>query len=283
MYDVAIIGSGPAGISAAINLKVLGKNFIWLSSRTVSKKVSSAELIKNYPGLPDISGSQLSWTLQNHYEGMGIKLFEEVVTGIYQTDGYFTLLAEDKEYKAKAVILCLGVQSASSFEGEEQFLGRGVSYCATCDGFLYKDKTIAIYCTDKKFEHEMQYLCNLAKTAYVFPMYKNCEINCANAHILLKQPVKLSGDMRLRKVELKDEQLEVDGMFILRGFVSPSTLLHGLNIEEGHIAVNCNLSTNIEGVFAAGDCTGRPYQYAKAAGEGNVAAHSAVEYLANLK
>lgn len=283
MFDVAVIGSGPAGISAAINLKVLGKNFIWFSSRTVSKKVSQAELIKNYPGLPDITGEELSWTFKNHYEGMGIKLTEEVVTGIYETGGKFTVLAKDKQYEAKAVILCLGVEASKPIDGEENFVGRGVSYCATCDGFLYKDKIVAIYCTDKKFEHEIEFLCGLAKTAYVIPMYKDCTIMCTNAHIIQKQPVKLSGDTRLRKIEFKDGAVEADGLFILKGALSPATLVHGLCVEDGHIAVNRDLSTNIAGVFAAGDCTGRPYQYAKAAGEGNVAAHSAVEYLAKLR
>lgn len=283
MYDIAIIGSGPAGISAAINLKVLEKNFIWFSSRAVSKKVSRAELIKNYPGLPDITGKELSWTFQNHYEGMGIKLCEDVVTGVYETGGKFTLLAQDKQYEAKSVILCLGVEATKLLEGEEDFVGRGVSYCATCDGFLYKGKTIAIYCTDKKFEHEIQFLCDLAETAYVFPLYKDYEINCANAQIILKQPTKLSGDMRLKKVEYKGGEAEVDGIFILKGALSPSTLVHGLQTEGGHIVVGRDCSTNIAGIFAAGDCTGRPYQYVKAAGEGNVAAHSAVEYLAKLK
>ena len=283
MFDVAVIGSGPAGISAAINLKVLGKDFIWFSSRTVSKKVSQAELIKNYPGLPDITGEELGWTFKNHYEGMGIKLTEEVVTGVYETDGKFTLLARDKQYEAKAVILCLGVEASKPLEAEENFVGRGVSYCATCDDFLYKDKTVAIYCTDKKFEHEIEFLCGLAKTAYVMPMYKDCTVSCANAHIIQKQPVKLSGDMRLRKIHFKDGEIEADGLFILKGALSPATLVHGLQIDNGHIAVNRDLSTNISGVFAAGDCTGRPYQYVKAAGEGNVAAHSAVEYIAENK
>ncbi len=283
MYDVAIIGGGPAGVSAAINLKVLGKSFIWFSSQPVSKKAGQAELIKNYPGLPDITGKQFVWTLQNHFEGMNIKLCEEVVTGVYDTGEGFTLLAKDKNYEAKAVILCLGVETVKPIEGEDEFVGKGVSYCATCDGFLYKGKKIAVYCTDKQFEYEVEYLCNLAQTAYVFPMYRGYEIKSPNAQIILKKLTRLSGDVRLKKVEYAGGVAEVDGMFILKGALSPSTLVHGLQVEEGHIAVKRDCSTNIAGVFAAGDCTGRPYQYAKAIGEGNVAAHSAVEYLSKLK
>ncbi|MDE7182398.1 MAG: NAD(P)/FAD-dependent oxidoreductase [Clostridia bacterium] len=283
MYDVAIIGSGPAGISAAVNLKILGKNFIWFSSRLSSKKVERAELVKNYLGLPNVTGGELAWTFQNHYEGMNIKLNEKLVTGIYQTEGHFTLLAENENYEAKCIILCTGVQTEKPLDGEEQFLGRGVSYCATCDGFLYKNKKIGILITDKKFEHEAEYLCGLSQKAYVMPMYKGYEINSEKAEIILKNPVKVTGGMKADKVIFKDGEISVDGLFILRGSVSPSSLVHGLRSQDGHILVNRDLSTNIKGLFAAGDCTGRPYQYAKSAGEGNVAAHSAVEYLATLK
>lgn len=283
MYDVAIIGSGAAGVSAAINLQILGKNFIWFGSRTVSKKTEQAELVKNYPGLPAVTGSQLAWTFLNHVESMGIKLTEEVVTGIYDTGGGFTLLAKDKQYEAKSVILCIGVEAAKTVEGEERFVGRGVSYCATCDGFLYKGKRIGIWCTDKRFEHEIEYLCSLAEFAYVMPLYKDFHIEAKNVKIVMQVPKKFEGGLKLNKIIFRDGEAEVDGMFILKGAISPSTLLHGLATEEGHVAVDKNMATNIAGVFAAGDCTGLPYQYAKAVGEGNVAAHAAVEYLAKNK
>lgn len=282
MYDIAIIGGGPAGVSAALNAKILNKSFIWFASQTSSKKVERAELIKNYPGLPDISGKQLAWVLSNHTESMGIQPCYDVVTGVYQTEGYFTMLAGNKDYQAKTVILCLGVEAVKPIEGEEQFLGRGVSYCATCDGMLYKNKNIAVICTDKRFEHEIEFLCSIAHLCYVFPMYRDYQIKAANAEIVQKVPLKVAGDMRVRELQFKGGKIDVDGVFILKGAISPATLVHGLKVEEGHIAVNRACATNIPGIFAAGDCTGRPYQYAKAVGEGNVAVHSAVEYLANL-
>lgn len=280
MYDIAIIGSGPAGISAVLNAKILNKSYIWFGSRTVSKKVGQAELIRNYPGLPDISGGELAWTLANHVEGMGIEIREEVVTGVYETGGKFSLLAGNETYEAKTVILCIGVETAKPIEGENDFVGRGISYCATCDGFLYKGKTIAVLCTDKRFEHEIEYLCNLANKVYVMPLYRGYDIKAKNAEIILKSPVKFSGGLKLDEVVFKDDTKAVDGVFILKGAISPATLVHGLETEDGHIIVKRDCSTNIAGLFAAGDCTGRPYQYVKAAGEGNVAAHSAVEYLA---
>ena len=283
MYDVAIIGSGPAGISAAINLKVLGKNFIWLSSRAVSKKVGQAPLIKNYPGLPDVTGGELAWTCQNHIDSMNIKICEKVVTGVYDTDGKFTLLAGEDQYEAKTVILCSGAETVKSLENEDDFVGRGISYCATCDGFLYRDKVIAVLCTDKKFDHEVEFLADLAKKAYVFPMYQGYEIKSPKAEIILKNPVAVTGGIKLEKVRYKGGEVQADGLFILKGAISPSTLVHGLETDGGRIIVKRDCSTNIAGIFAAGDCTGAPYQYAKAVGEGNVAAHSAVEYLSKNK
>ena len=105
------------------------------------------------------------------------------------------------------------------------------------------------------------------------------DIKAQNAQILLKAPVKYTGDMRVRQVVFKDQTLSVDGVFILKGAISPATLVHGLQVEDGHIVVDRSCATNIPGIFAAGDCTGRPYQYVKAAGEGNIAVHSAVEFL----
>lgn len=282
-YDIAIIGGGAAGVSAALNAKILQKKFIWFGNPNLSKKLSQAELVKNYPGLPDVTGAELAWTLKNHYESMNIEPCGEVVTGVYQVEGGFSLSAGNNSYDAKTVILCLGVEAAKPVDGEERFVGRGISYCATCDGFLYKGKTIAAVCTDKRFEHEIEYLCTLASKVYVIPLYRGYEIKADNAEIILKAPVKFEGGLKLERVVFKDGFKEVDGAFLLKGAVSPAVLVHGLKTDGGHVFVNRDCSTNIAGIFAAGDCTGRPYQYVKAAGEGNVAAHSAAEYLGKIK
>lgn len=279
MYDVAIIGSGPAGVSAAINLKIHNKMFIWFGSASLSKKAARAELINNYPGLPEISGSQFAWTLLNHIERMDITITDELVTGVYDMDGYFSLLASSNTYEAKTVILCLGVEEIKSVVGEESFVGRGVSYCATCDGALYKGKKIGVLCTDKRFEHEVEYLCSLAHTAYVMPIYKGANITAPNAEIIMQMPKAVKGGLKLNAMVFMDKEVEIDGLFILKSAISPSSLVHGLAISEGHIITDKNCQTNIKGVFAAGDCTGRPYQYAKAIGEGNVAAHSVISLL----
>lgn len=282
VYESIVVGGGPAAVSAAINLKILNKKFLWLGAAS-SKKAASAELVRNYPGLPEVTGKQLVWTFENHADRMGVARTEGLVTAIYDLGGRFAVVAGTETYECLTVILCTGVAAQKPIEGEEQFLGRGVSYCATCDGFLYKGKNIAVLLFDKMFEHEAEYLASLAAKVYVMPMYRGCAVSAQNAEIMVKMPRAIAGGMKAEKLVFADGELAVDGIFILRSSVSPSVLLHGLASDGGHIVADRQCRTNIAGVFAAGDCTGRPYQYAKAVGEGNVAAHSAVEYLAQIK
>lgn len=283
MYDIIIIGGGPAGVSAAINAKILNKNYLWLVSSESSEKVERAELIQNYPALPDITGSELSAAFLRHAEHLGLEKTRALVTGVYPEDDGFSVLAGSDVYEGRTVILCTGVQAVKPVKGEEEFLGRGVSYCATCDGFLYKGKKIAVVCYEKSLEHEAEYLCDLAKEVILVPLYKGCEIKKDNAEIIILPPVEFAGENRVNSIIFKGQSRDIDGVFVLRSSLSPTTLLHGLELDGGHIKVDRSMRTNIEGVFAAGDCVGRPYQYVKSAGEGNIAAHSAVDYLAAAK
>ena len=197
--------------------------------------------------------------------------------------GYFAVSTEKNTFESLAVILATGVESVKSVAGEEDFLGRGVSYCATCDGFLYKGKTIAVVCTSKEKEGEADYLASLAEKVYYIPLYKDPAFSAPNAETVGGMPLKIEGKKRVEKLLFKDRELAVDGIFFLKSAAPPAVLVGGLKTEAEHVAVARDMSTNIKGLFAAGDCTGRPYQYAKAAGEGNVAAHSVVEYLRSLR
>ncbi len=280
MFDVAIVGAGPAGLSAALTLTSLQKNIVWFGVKAMSAKVRSAEKIRNYPGLPDISGREMAEVFAGQAAQMGIEITEKIVTGIYPIGDYFGILCDQESFEAKSVILCTGVEAVKPIPGELEFVGRGVSYCATCDGFLYRDKTIAVVCTSKELENEIEFLASVVKKVYLFPLYKHVEIQAENVEISRKMPLSIEGGMKVQSITLKDGTLEVDGVFMLKQAVTPSVLLYGLGMEEGHITVDRHCCTNIPGVFAAGDCTGKPYQYVKAAGEGNVAAHSAVGFLA---
>ena len=279
MVDCLIIGSGPAGISAALTLQANGKTFQMFGSKSLSVKITKAEKIHNYPALTDVSGEEFAAALTKQLDAAGIEIVEERVGGVYAMKEKFIVTAGQNSYEGKTVILATGVENASPIEGEEEFLGRGVSYCATCDGFLYKDKTIAIVCTSKRLEHEIEFLLGIAKKAYVVPLYKGLGIHAENAEIIIKKPQKITGGLRVDAFHIGDRELKVDGVFLLKENVSPSALVGGLETEKGHVVVDSAAKTNLKGLFAAGDCTGRPYQYAKAVGEGNIAAHAVSEYL----
>jgi len=279
-YDCVIIGSGPAGLSAAINLKTYNKNFLWFGNANLSEKVEKAELVNNYPGLPSVSGKELQAAFQKHKEDMKLEITDKIVSSIYDMGGYYNVMAENQFYETESIILAMGVVAANQYQGESEFVGRGVSYCATCDGALYRDKTIAVVSTAKRFEHEIEFLADLAEKVYLFPFYKECEIQGENVESVKKAIKEIKGGFRADTLLLADgTEMTVDGIFIMRNAIAPTTLLSKLEMEDGHIAVNRHMATNMKGVFAAGDCTGKPYQYTKAVGEGNVAAHSVIEYL----
>ena len=283
MYDVAIIGSGLAGISAALTLQLHRKNILWLGHQNLSEKIRKAEKIANYPGLSMISGSDFCETLKNQVQQAGLSITQENVTGVYDGGSHWMLATAASVYEAKSVILTTGVESAKSVEGEEHFLGHGVSYCATCDGFLYKGKTIAVVCTTKDLEHEVEYLATIADKIWLLALYKNPEVKASNVELILDVPQKIDGSKTVEALSCKRNHLPCSGIFILKNAISPAVLVSGLAMDGQHIAVKRDMSTNLRGIYAAGDVTGRPYQYAKAAGEGNVAAHSVISYLNHLE
>lgn len=281
MYDCIIIGTGPAGLSAALNLKTYKKSFVWFGSKNLSDKVQKAEKITNYPGFPELTGQELFAHFEDHIQSAGLSITEKTVTNVMSAGNYYMVLADNEIYEAKTLILAMGVMTAKLLKGEDELLGRGVSYCATCDGMFYKDKKIAVLCNDPKYEHEVEYLADLAAKVTYFPLFSDSQVKKENVTISKDFPVEVNGIDRVTGLTLKSgETLSVDGIFCLRNAIAPSKLIPGLEIENGHIVVDRAQKTNLPGCFAAGDCTGRPYQYTKAVGEGNVAAHSCISYLA---
>lgn len=281
IYDAAIIGTGPAGLSAALNLKIRNKNFIWIGSRSFSDKVTKAERISNYPGLICVTGKELSAAFAAQVQAMDLKITEQMVNSVAAVSGHYALMAGSDFYESKTLILATGTGMNAALPGENEFLGRGVSYCATCDGMLYRGRTIAVLCTNPRFEAEAAFLASLAKKVYFFPTYREAALQAANTEIPGSQIAEIIGDGRVTGIRLKDGSLlQVEGVFCLRDAVSYAALLPDLETENGHIRVDRTMAANLPGVYAAGDCTGRPYQYAKAVGEGNIAAHSALNYLA---
>ena len=278
-YDIAIIGTGPAGLEAAINAKIRNKNIILFGNEELSAKLVKAPKINNFLGFYNIKGSELKNNFAAHIKAMGISIISERINNVYAMGEYFALMVNDKIYEAKSIILATGIEYSKPLKGEEKFLGKGVGYCATCDAPLYKGKTVVIVGYNKDCEEEANYVSELTSKTYYIPMYKG-EYNLnTDVEIIKHKPIEIVGNDRVTKIILEQGEIITDGVFMLRDSLSPDKLVPGLQIEEGHIKVDRNMKTNIEGCYAAGDCIGKPYQYIKAAGEGLVAALSAVSYL----
>ncbi|SKA91284.1 thioredoxin reductase (NADPH) [Caloramator quimbayensis] len=280
MYDVAIIGKGPAGISAAINAKARNKSVIIFGRD--SKKVMLSPSIHNYPGFIEIKGPELIEKLNNHLQTLDVHTSSKMVNMIYTMDGYFSIQAETDMIEAKTVILSVGVDFKKSIENEDKFLGSGVSYCATCDAPLYKGKVVGVVGYNKESIEETKFLSEVCKKVYFVPAVNEDFDFSNNVEIIKDVPLKFEGDFTAKKLLLKNSEVEADGFFVIKDSYPLGTLVPGLEVDGAHVKVNKNMETNIKGLYAAGDITGKPYQIAKAVGEGQLAALYAADYIDNL-
>ena len=277
-FDIVIIGTGPAGLEAAITAKIRNKNILLLGSKKSSMKVEKAHTVENYLGLPHISGADMQKAFLNHIEELGIEITEDQVISVYNMGDYFMVQTKANYYEASSVILATGVTTSKPYPNEEKLLGKGVSYCATCDAPLYKGKTVAVIATNKEEEPEVTFLKEYAEKVYYFPLYEDVS-DLDNIDIRKEKPQDIIGDNKIEKLKTDTNEYDIDGLFILRESVAPKQLVPGLETDGPHVKVNLDMSTNIPGLFACGDIAGLPYQYIKSAGQGNVAALSAVKYL----
>ncbi len=278
-YDIAIIGTGPAGLSAAVTAAIRKKKLLLVGSKDLSSKIQKAQEIQNYLGLPDLSGEKLGKAFSEHIDRMQVPIVEERVNLIYPMGDYFSLQVGQEICEAETVILATGVNFGKPLPGEEEFLGRGVSYCATCDAPLYRGATVAVIAYQKSEEAEADYLADIADKVYYLPMYKEPVEVSEKITVVRELPREITGSMKADVFVTDKSSYPVDGVFILRESVSPKNLVPGLVMDGNHVAVNLQMETSVPGCFACGDIAGRHYQYIKSAGQGNVAALSAVSYL----
>ena len=282
-YDIAIVGSGPAGLSASLNACVRKKKFIIFGSKNYSDKLLKAVKINNYLGLPGKSGVEFKSEIDKQLSLMNIVVTEEKVITVYAMGNYFVIVSDKGTYEAKTVILATGISFEGAIDGEKEYLGRGISYCVTCDAQLCKNKVSTIISYSSKYETEAEFLLGISSEVFYVPVYKaDVKVN-SKIHVIKDKVISIEGGYKAAKVKLKNESIKTDYVFILRDRISPIQLVPGLKMDENHIAVDRLMQTNIKGCFAAGDAVGKPYQYIKAAGEGNIAALSAIEYLQSLK
>lgn len=261
-YDIIVIGSGPAGLSAALTARARNKTVLVVGNRWQDSPLARAERVDNYLGLPKQSGADLLETFHAHAKEAGVALLEGRALSALPWNG-FQVSVGSQVLSAGALILAPGVVRQKKFPGEAEYLGRGVSYCATCDGMLYRGRNVVVLGWTGSAEREADFLRG---------------IGCAVRYYDRPQGVEILGDETVTGVRVNGREEAADAVFLLRPAVAPAALLPGLAMENGSVTVDRQMATNLPGVFAAGDCTGAPYQVAKAVGEGLIAGQSAAKW-----
>ena len=271
MIDIAIVGAGPAGYSAAITARKRDKSVVVIGQHT--GWLSRAHSSSNYPGLPDISGADLLNAMRDQAVALGAQTRPGVVHQIVSMGSSFALSLGGDFIEAKHIILCTGAKQPRLLPGESELLGRGVSYCGTCDGMFYRGKRVAVIAQGPEAVSEANFLAGLCSEVVYFGAHDDA----LDSKIVVsdKKPEAILGEGSVSGLKAGGEDLPFDGIFIFREAAALSSLLPGLEMDGAFIRVDRQMRTNLPGVFAAGDCTGLPLQVAKAVGEGCIAAISA--------
>lgn len=276
-YDIIVLGGGPAGLSAAVTARGRNKSVLVIGNRWQDSPLARAERVDNYLGMPGMTGMEMLEAFRRHAQEMGVEMVTGKVLSIMEWEG-FNLTVGSQLYQGSALILAPGVVRQAKFPGEETYLGRGVSYCATCDGMLYRSKPVAVVGRSKDAPHEAAYLKSIGcQVVYVAP--KRPDQLEEDIPFIQAAKLAVKGEQTVTALEADGADIPVNGVFILREAVTPGDLLPGLTLEKGAIQVDRSMATSVPGVFAAGDATGAPLQVSKAVGEGLIAALSACEYL----
>jgi len=277
------VGKGPAGWSCAMTARMRGLSAVVIAPRDDASLLRSAKRIDNYPGMPQVSGNELLERFCQQGLSLGVEERFGLVRSIMPMNPGFMLLVENEVIEAKTVVLAMGAGKPALLPGEEELVGRGVSYCATCDGMFYRDKKVAMLSATEQGAEETGFLCSVANSVDYFPLKKHrAEGLSSKANPIEEKPLSMKKTDEGILLTTDYGSHVYDGIFIYRSAVALDMLLPGLEIQGGAIVVDRKMQTNIPGVFAAGDCTGKPLQIGKAVGEGNVAALTCAEYLAKI-
>ncbi len=304
MYDVIIIGGGPAGLTASIYTSRAKLKTLILEKMIPGGQVTTTHLVENYPGFPEpINGFLLMSHFQKQAQNFGAEIvISKEVTSIEKEDKIFKIKTPDNEYKAKAVLIATGAKYKTlGIPGEEKFKGRGVSYCATCDGAFFKDKEVAVIGGGNSALEEALFLTKFVKKVYLIHrrfqfradkiLQDRVKENEKIEPILNYVPVSVNGKDEVESITIEErdtkerKKIKVDGVFFFIGLSPNSEFLKDFvkKDENGYIIVNENLETNVEGCFAAGDVIKKKVrQIATAVGDGATAGVNIREYLENL-
>ena len=286
MYDIAIIGGGPAGLSAAVTAKVRNKKVILFEANNFSPRLQKAHAVDNYLGMPGLTGAELMHHFVEHAQKMQVEIVKAKVLKVNAADdSNMVVVTADNVYNTQSIIFAVGVSLSSGIDGEKEYLGKGVSYCATCDGMFFKGKSIAVVSELSGAIEEVKFLAEICKEVY-FVTKQNIDKSILPDNVQLVDDIvdKICGAGTVNGMQLKTGgYVPVSGVFVLRESDPVDNILQLLRLRGNSIFVHeHSAQTNLPGVFAAGDCTGQPWQISKATGEGVRAALEAVNYLGKL-
>ena len=265
-FDILIIGGGPAGISAALTARSRDKSVGVIKNPPDTTNLHKAELIKNYPGMA-LSGAEMIESFTKQLNDCGAEIIEGKALSVMSLGKSIGVAVGNDFYESTSVIVCTGMGRRPLCDGETKFLGRGVSYCATCDGMLYKGKNVAVIGDSREAKEDAEFLRSIG-----------CSVECFTG----REKLDISGGMKADTLTVNGKEYKTDCIFVLKESLSAESLVSGAKCVGGKFEVDKKQKTSIDGIFAAGDCTGAPYQLAKAVGEGNVAALSACEYISEI-
>lgn len=283
MFDVIIIGAGPAGVTASLYAKRANLKILVIYYQETS--LQNAEKIENYYGFEDgIAGKELYLSGIRQAQNLGVEIKKEEVIKIEKEENRFRVTTTNNVHESKAVILATGSQkNKPNIQGINQFEGKGISYCAICDGFFYRNKIVAVLGNGNYAISEVNDLLNIVHQIKILTNGEPApEFRADNVEINTKPVKEIKGDTRVEEIQFTDNtKLKVDGVFIAQGVANSSDFAKklGLLLKKDAIVVNENMETNVAGVYACGDCTGGTYQIAKAVYEGMKAGLTVIQYL----
>ncbi|WP_158097662.1 NAD(P)/FAD-dependent oxidoreductase [Tyzzerella sp. An114] len=279
MIDVAVIGAGPGGLSAAVSALQRNKSVTIFGRSIDSGLLFSAKEVDNYLGMPNMTGEDMLNAFFSHAINKGAEFKECRVSQILSMGDYFMINAENEFFEAKTIILALGVNKSRTIKGEEELIGKGVSYCATCDGMLYRNKDVFVVGETTEGEAEANYLASIGCNVSYIPLYKDLIHIDDKVNIIRGKAKSVLGNEYVEGIVVNGEEKQCNAVFFAKKTMPVASLMFGLETENNSIKVDRNMCTNITGVYACGDCTGAPFQVSKAVGEGLVAALSAAKYI----
>lgn len=286
MYDVIIIGAGPAGVSASLYTKRANKKTLIIHNDNGGLK--KAQKIENYYGFENgIEGEELYQIGIKQAENIGVEVKKEEIIKIESANENFKVVTDLNIYEAKSIIIAIGTKrNKANIKGIKELEGKGISYCAICDGFFYRNKNVSVIGSGNYALSETNDLLPIAnKITILTNGEKAPEFRADNVEVITKPIEKIEGKNKVEEVLFKDNtKIKTEGIFIAQGTAGSIELAKKIGLvttDNGNIKVNEKMETNIKGIYACGDCTGDILQVSKAVYEGAVAGLEVIKYLKN--